>query len=68
MRVDGLISAGYAIVCDCGEAFALERIGIAVECPACGHSVIGTDLALDYHLKRGQARHPAASDTIPATG
>lgn len=54
MRVDGKITAGYAIVCDCGCAFAVERIGVTVECPACGHSELGTDVALGYYLTRDE--------------
>ncbi len=50
MRVDGKISAGYAIVCNCGAAFAVERLGDAVECPECGHTKLGVDIAAEYYL------------------
>lgn len=62
MHVDGRISGGYAIVCDCGEAFALERIGVAVECPACGHSELGVDVALVYYLGREDRRAEPEAD------
>ena len=51
MRVDGKISAGYAIVCNCGAAFAAERLGVAVECPECGQTELGVDIAADYYLR-----------------
>lgn len=55
MRVDGKISAGYAIVCNCGAAFAAERLGVAVECPECGHTELGVDVAADYYLRSSRA-------------
>lgn len=56
MRVDGKISAGYAIVCDCGAAFAVERLGVAVECPTCGHTELGVDVAVEYYLNRSRRK------------
>jgi len=59
MRVDGRISAGYAIVCECGEAFAQERIGLTLECPSCGRTELGTEVVLDYYLTRADEADPA---------
>lgn len=60
MRIDGKISAGYAIVCNCGAAFAAERLGVAVECPSCGRTALGADIAVDYYLRGTQRRASAA--------
>lgn len=58
MHVDGKISGGYAILCHCGTAFASERLGLALECPGCGHIELGVDIAADYYLQR---KRPASS-------
>ena len=66
MRIDGRISAGYAIVCGCGAAFAAERLGIAVECPECGCCKLGVDIAADYYLRGNHAlrgNHSAPAKT-----
>ena len=55
MRIDGKIVGGYVLICDCGEAFALERIGISVECPACGHTELGPEVALGYYARRAES-------------
>ncbi|HLS69376.1 MAG TPA: hypothetical protein VK035_08530 [Kiloniellales bacterium] len=63
MRIDGKISAGYAIVCNCGAAFAAQRLGVAVECPSCGHTELGADIAVDYYL-RSDRHAPARSGPL----
>ncbi|MDF2095976.1 hypothetical protein [Aquibaculum arenosum] len=68
MHVDGKISGGYAILCNCGNAFATERLGLALECPACGHTELGVDVAADYYLrsKRPSSSHDVSSPPFAA--
>ncbi|WP_366553579.1 hypothetical protein [Aquibaculum sediminis] len=61
MHVDGKISGGYAILCHCGTAFATQRLGLALECPGCGHTELGVDVAADYYLQR---KRPSSSHGV----
>ncbi len=52
MMIDGKITEGYVIVCNKNHEdhfFVLETIGISVECPRCGHTVLGTELLAEFY-------------------
>jgi glucosylglycerol-phosphate synthase len=71
LRIDGRIPDGYVVLCDCSHAFVQERLSLTVQCPHCGTTAFGADLATDYTLaqKGENAPHAVAPGTrseVPA--
>ncbi len=69
LRIDGRLPDGYVVLCGCSHAFIQERLALTVECPSCGTSAFGADLATDYTLMqkdRPVAPPPGASAERPA--
>ena len=50
MVIDGRITSGYIINCECEQSFLVSRLGISVECPHCGDLAIGTELAMQFYV------------------
>jgi glucosylglycerol-phosphate synthase len=50
LRIDGRLPEGYVVLCGCSHAFIRERLTLTIECPRCGTSAFGADLATDYTL------------------
>ena len=52
MILDGRLPQGYVVVCTNGDdshSFLVRRLGPSVECPACGHTALSTDLLQAYY-------------------
>jgi hypothetical protein len=68
LRIDGRLPDGYVVLCGCTNAFVQERLNLTVECPQCGTTAFGTDLATDYTLAQKGARArrvEAAASAVP---
>jgi hypothetical protein len=58
LSVVGRLPEGYVILCELdGEeySFLAKTLGISVECPHCGATRHGVELAQEYFLGRGTA-------------
>ncbi len=62
MLIDGKITEGYVICCNRNQVdhfFVRNTIGISIECPKCGHSVLGTELLAEFYCN-GRGRQIAS--------
>ena len=49
MVIDGRITSGYIINCECEQNFLVSQLGISVECPHCGELALGPELATGFY-------------------
>ncbi len=62
LRIDGRLPDGYVLLCDCSNAFVRERLSLTVECPQCGATAFGAELATDFTLAEKRAKARAARE------
>jgi hypothetical protein len=54
MIIDGKLPQGYVVICShrhASRSFLVRRLGLSVECPACGRTALSTELAADFHRR-----------------
>ncbi len=59
MVIDGRITSGYIISCECEQNFLVSQLGISVECPHCGDLALGTELAMHFYVANDDERQVA---------
>ena len=50
LTIDGKLSEGYIIGCDCEAYFIVPRLGVSVECPHCGKTELPDTMLMNWTL------------------